>query len=99
MLGQLFDQELARQHRQITVLVATSGDTGSAAIAACTGRRNVDIVVLYPEGRISEFQRRQMTTVPDDNVKVVGVAGSFDDCQDLVNALLEIRTWPRTSWR
>lgn len=84
MLGQLLDQELERQDRQVTVLVATSGDTGSAAIAACTGRRNVEIVVLYPEGRVTEFQRRQMTTVPDDNVKAVAVAGSFDDCQDLV---------------
>ncbi len=84
MLGQLFDQVLARQDRKITVLGATSGDTGSAAIAACSGRQNIDVVILYPEGRITEFQRRQMTTVPDENVRAVAVAGSFDDCQDLV---------------
>ena len=84
MLGLLFDAVLARQNRRVTVLGATSGDTGSAAIAACSGRPNLDVVILYPEGRITEFQRRQMTTVPDANVQAVAVEGNFDDCQDLV---------------
>jgi len=84
MLGRLFDQVLARQGRQVTVLGASSGDTGSAAIAACSGRSNINVVILFPEGRVSEFQRRQMTTVKDQNVKAVAVAGTFDDCQDLV---------------
>lgn len=84
MLGLLFDAVLARQNRRVTVLGATSGDTGSAAIAACSGRPNLDVVILYPDGRVTEFQRRQMTTVPDANVQAVAVEGNFDDCQDLV---------------
>lgn len=67
-----------------TVLGATSGDTGSAAIEACRQSKHLDIVVLFPEGRVSEFQRRQMTTVTDDNVRAVAVRGTFDDCQALV---------------
>lgn len=70
-----------------TVLGATSGDTGSAAIEACRG--SMRIVMLYPEGRVSELQRRQMTTVPDDDVIVVAVDGSFDDCQALVKSAFE----------
>ena len=67
-------------------MVATSGDTGSAAIEACVGRDTLDIVVLHPAGRVSEVQRRQMTTVDAPNVHNVAVEGTFDDCQDLVKA-------------
>lgn len=87
LVGRLFDHELARRGRRSTVLVATSGDTGSAAIEACRGRGAVDIVVLHPYGRVSEVQRRQMTTVVDPNVHNVAIDGNFDDCQDLVKAL------------
>ncbi|MFO7299653.1 MAG: threonine synthase [Actinomycetes bacterium] len=73
---------LAREVSDRTVLVATSGDTGSAAIEACRGR--LPIVVLYPEGRVAEMQRRQMTTVDDPMVTVLGVNGTFDDCQAMV---------------
>ena len=66
------------------VLGATSGDTGSAAIEACRGSRHLRTVILYPDGMVSEFQRRQMTTVPDPNVTAVAVRGTFDDCQALV---------------
>ena len=66
------------------ILGATSGDTGSAAIEACRGSKNLKVVILFPEGRVSEFQRRQMTTVPDDNTQAVAVRGNFDDCQRLV---------------
>jgi threonine synthase len=65
-------------------LGATSGDTGSAAIEAFRGRESLRIVVLFPEGRVSDFQRRQMTAVPDENVTAVAVRGTFDDCQALV---------------
>jgi threonine synthase len=78
---------LAERGERRTVLVATSGDTGSAAIEACRGRTALDIVVLFPAGRISEVQRRQMTTVPDANVHCLAVAGTFDDCQSLVKGL------------
>jgi threonine synthase len=66
---------------------ATSGDTGGAAVEAFRGRNQVDVVVLYPHGRISEVQRRMMTTVADDNVHAIAVDGTFDDCQALVKGL------------
>ncbi|WP_419146253.1 threonine synthase [Iamia majanohamensis] len=86
LVGRLFDRELARRDERATILVATSGDTGSAAIEACRGRDRLDIVVLHPAGRVSEVQRRQMTTVDAPNVHNVAVDGDFDACQDLVKA-------------
>jgi threonine synthase len=87
LLGRLFDHVLAERGERVTIVAATSGDTGSAAIEACAGRERVDIVVLHPEGRTSEVQRRQMTSVLAPNVGNIAVAGSFDDCQDLVKAM------------
>jgi threonine synthase len=86
LLGRLFDRLLEIQGRRIMVLGATSGDTGSAAIEACRDRSAIDIVILYPQGRVSDIQRRQMTTVNSPNVQAVAVEGTFDDCQDLVKA-------------
>ena len=82
VLGGLLGRELGS--RTGIVLGATSGDTGSAAIEAVRGRPNIRIVVLYPEGMVSDFQRRQMTTVDEGNVLAVAVRGTFDDCQTLV---------------
>jgi threonine synthase len=87
LLGRLMDAELRRRHDRRTIVVATSGDTGSAAIEACVGRPSLAIVVLHPRGRVSEVQRRQMTTVQAPNVRNVAVDGTFDDCQDLVKRL------------
>ena len=87
LLGLLFDHVLAKRNRRITVVGATSGDTGSAAIEACRDRESVDIFILYPAGRTSDVQRRQMTTVPSDNVHAVAIEGTFDDCQALVKAM------------
>ena len=87
LLGHLFDAALARRGEQVTIVGATSGDTGSAALAACRGRQAIDIFFLYPHGRISEVQRRQMTTVDAPNAHAVAIEGTFDDCQDLVKAL------------
>lgn len=84
MLGVFFDRVLERDGRRVLVLGATSGDTGSAAIEACRGRNGIDIVILYPDGAVTEVQRRQMTTVADDNVHAVAVEGTFDDCQRMV---------------
>ncbi|MCW5671872.1 MAG: threonine synthase [Hydrogenophaga sp.] len=86
LLGNLFDHVLAERDQRVTIVGATSGDTGSAAIEACAGRARVDIVILHPDGRTSEVQRRQMTTVLAPNVGNIAVAGSFDDCQDLAKA-------------
>ncbi|HEY5597390.1 MAG TPA: threonine synthase [Kiloniellales bacterium] len=87
VLGRLFDHVLERRDERLTVVGATSGDTGSAAIEACRGRARIDIFMLHPKGRVSEVQRRQMTTVKADNVFNIAVEGTFDDCQDLVKAL------------
>ncbi|WP_137181613.1 threonine synthase [Roseomonas sp. AR75] len=86
-LGLLFDTTLARRGERVTIVGATSGDTGSAAIEACRDREAVDIVILHPEGRTSAVQRRQMTTVLSPNVANLAISGSFDDCQDLVKAM------------
>jgi threonine synthase len=81
LLGHLFETFLVRQEQHLTVVGATSGDTGSAAIHALAGRDKVDIFMLHPEGRISDVQRRQMTTVRAPNVHNIAIAGSFDDAQ------------------
>lgn len=86
-LGPLFDHVLARRGERVTIVGATSGDTGSAAIEACRDRDAIDIVILHPEGRTSVVQRRQMTTVLSGNVANLAIDGSFDDCQDLVKAM------------
>ncbi len=87
LVGRLFDHVLGQRGEHVTIIGATSGDTGSAAIDAVAGRSHVDIVILYPEGRVSEVQRRQMTTVDAPNVHTVAIEGTFDDCQDLVKAM------------
>ena len=87
LVGRMFDHVLAQRNERVTIVGATSGDTGSAAIDAVSGCDNVDIVILYPLGRTSEVQRRQMTTVDAPNAHAVAVEGTFDDCQDLVKAM------------
>lgn len=87
VVGQLFDRVLSAKNDRITIVGATSGDTGSAAISACAGRDAVDIIILHPKGRVSEVQRRQMTTVDAANVRNIAIDGTFDDCQALVKAM------------
>ena len=87
MLGRLFDYVLAERGQRVTIVGATSGDTGSAAIEAFAGRDRADILILHPHNRTSDVQRRQMTSVIAANVANVAVEGSFDDCQDLVKAM------------
>ena len=87
LIGQLFDYVLTQRNQRVMIVGATSGDTGSAAIDGVKGCKNVDIVILYPNGRVSEVQRRQMTTIASPNVHTVAVDGTFDDCQDLVKAM------------
>ena len=87
LVGRLFEHVLSQQGRRVTIVGATSGDTGSAAIDGIKNCAHADIVILYPDGRTSDVQRRQMTTVDSPNVHVVAVDGSFDDCQDLVKAM------------
>lgn len=87
LVGRMFDQVLAQRGERVVIVGATSGDTGSAAIDGLAGCERVDVVILYPEGRTSEVQRRQMTTVDAPNAHAVAVQGTFDDCQDLVKAM------------
>jgi threonine synthase len=87
LVGRMFDAVLARRRERITIVGATSGDTGSAALEACGDREAVDIFMLFPHNRVSEIQRRQMTTVDSPNAHAIAIKGTFDDCQDLVKAL------------
>ncbi|MGI8757958.1 MAG: pyridoxal-phosphate dependent enzyme, partial [Acidimicrobiales bacterium] len=87
VVGRLFDAELTRRGERLTILGATSGDTGPAAIEACRDRDALDVFILHPAGRISEVQRRQMTSVDAPNVHNLAVEGTFDDCQDLVKTM------------
>ncbi|WP_170769999.1 threonine synthase [Ruegeria lacuscaerulensis] len=81
LIGQLFQVALKRRNDRVTIVGATSGDTGSAAIEAFRGLDAVDVFILFPHGRVSEVQRRQMTTPADSNVHALAVDGDFDDCQ------------------
>ena len=87
LLGLLFEKFLAGTDKHLTIVGATSGDTGSAAIDAVAGRMGIDIFMLHPKGRVSEVQRRQMTTVLAPNVHNIAIDGSFDDAQALVKAM------------
>ena len=86
-LGRLFELILEEQNGRLNILAATSGDTGSAAIAGVRGQQRVQIFVMHPKGRVSDLQERQMTSVLDDNVHNIAVEGSFDDCQQIMKTL------------
>ena len=98
LLGHLFDYELDRTGETLNVLGATSGDTGSAAIAALRGKSNVRVFILFPEGRTSRLQELQMTTAPDANVHCIAVDGTFDDCQRIMKALFNDAAF-KARWR
>jgi threonine synthase len=87
LVARLMDHVLKQRGERTTIVVATSGDTGGAAVEAFRGRAQVDVIALYPHGRISEVQRRMMTSVPDSNVHALAIEGTFDDCQALVKAM------------
>ena len=87
LVARLMDHALRQRGERTTIVVATSGDTGGAAVEAFRGREQVDLVVLFPHGRVSAVQRLMMTTAPDANVHAVAVEGTFDDCQALVKSI------------
>ena len=93
LLGRLLDYVLERQHQKVVIMGATSGDTGSAAIEGCKRCRNIDIFILHPHQRVSDVQRRQMTTVVGDNIHNLAVQGNFDDCQAMVKASFADRSF------
>ena len=86
LLGRLLDYVLERRHQKVVIMGATSGDTGSAAIEGCRRCSNIDIFILHPHQRVSDVQRRQMTTVLGDNIHNLAIEGNFDDCQAMVKA-------------
>ena len=85
-LSRVFDRALTRQNRTAVILGATSGDTGSAALEAFKGRDSVDVFILFPNGRVSPVQQKQMTSISAKGAHAVAVYGDFDDCQDMVKA-------------
>src|SRR3954462_7622231 len=87
LLGRLMDQMLTSRGERTTIVVATSGDTGGAALGALRGRARVDLFVLFPQGRVSDVQRRMMTTAEEDNVHAMAIEGTFDDCQAIVKSM------------
>jgi len=87
LLARLMDHALTARGERTTIVVATSGDTGGAAVEAFRGRARADLFVLFPHGRVSDVQRRMMTTAPDDNVHALAIEGTFDDCQAIVKGL------------
>jgi threonine synthase len=87
LIGQMFEVALKRRGESVTIVAATSGDTGSAAMEAFKGLDAVNLFVMYPHGRVSEVQRRQMTTPVEGNVHAIAVEGDFDDCQAVVKAM------------
>ena len=89
VIGSIFENILSKNNRNINIVGATSGDTGSAAISSCANRSGMNIFILHPEGRISEVQRRQMTTVNSPNVFNIAIKGTFDDCQSLVKLMFK----------
>ncbi len=91
IIGRMFQASLARSGGRIAIVGATSGDTGSAAIEAFRGLAGVDVFILYPHGRVSEVQRRQMTTPIEDNVHALAMDGDFDDCQAALKAMFADR--------
>jgi threonine synthase len=90
-LGRIMDHVLTARGERATIVVATSGDTGAAAMEAFRGRARADLFVLFPRGRISDVQRRMMTTVPDANVQALAIEGTFDDCQAIVKGMFNHR--------
>ena len=86
LLGRLLDHVLVKRGERVVIVGATSGDTGSAAIEGCRRCDNVDIFILHPHQRVSEVQRRQMTTIFGDNIHNIAIEGNFDDCQEMVKA-------------
>ena len=86
-LGNLFEHFLKNEKKQISIIGATSGDTGSAAIDACKFKKNINLFMLFPHNKISEVQRKQMTTVIDKNIHCIAVEGNFDDCQKIIKNL------------
>ena len=95
MIAQMFNQALKKIRKSITIIVATSGDTGAAAVNAFSNLEFINLYVLFPKNRISEIQRRQMTTKKASNVSVISVNGDFDDCQSIVKSIFTDKDFSR----
>eukprot|EP01037_Dinobryon_pediforme_P036614 gene36614-43638_t len=87
LLGRMMDHVLKARGQRATIVGATSGDTGAAAIDAFRGLEQVDVFIMYPHGRVSDVQRRQMTTIEGENIHAIALEGTFDDCQNILKGL------------
>ncbi len=87
VLSRLMERALKRRGARTTILGATSGDTGAAAVEAFRGRKDIELFILFPHGRISDVQRKQMTAAREENIHAIAIEGTFDDCQNIVKAL------------
>ncbi len=96
LLGRLFDHVLTKRGENVTIVGATSGDTGSAAIEGCKSCDNINIFILHPKGRVSDVQRKQMTTIDAPNVHNIAINGTFDDCQNMVKAMFNDKEFRNT---
>ncbi len=96
VLARMMDRALAKRGRRATILGATSGDTGAAAVEAFRGRSEIDVFILFPNGRVSDIQRRQMTTAEEDNIHAIAIDGTFDDAQSIVKTLFGDAQFSRT---
>src|SRR6056300_1936380 len=96
LLGNFYEYYLENNNEKINIVVATSGDTGAAAIDAIKGKKNLNIFVLHPHNRISTVQRKIMTTVKDNNVFNIAINGNFDDCQNLVKSMFEDKDFSKS---
>ena len=100
VIGNLYDTLKVSEDKTVNIVVATSGDTGSAAISALNDRKNINVFVLHPHNRISNIQRRIMTTIGSNNIFNIAVKGTFDDCQKIVKDMFNDNScyWFRSSW-
>ena len=96
LIGNFYEYYLEKNNKKINIIVATSGDTGAAAIDAIRGKKNINIFVLHPNNKISSVQRKLMTTIEDDNVFNLAINGNFDDCQNLVKSMFSDSAFANT---
>ncbi|MFL2817602.1 MAG: threonine synthase [Alphaproteobacteria bacterium] len=96
LLSRMIEEVLSKDNSKASIICATSGDTGGAAVASFAGKKNIDLYILFPEGRISEVQRRFMTTSQQNNINVISIDGNFDDCQNIVKSLFRDKSFSQS---
>jgi len=96
LLSRMIEEVLSKDNKKASIICATSGDTGGAAVASFAGKKNIDLYILFPEGRISEVQRRFMSTSQQSNINIISIDGNFDDCQNIVKSLFRDKSFSQS---